>query len=122
MTPEFWIRAGAGLMFLAVALGAFAAHGLKARLTPDLLAVWETAVRYHVYHALALLAVAFAADRWPSRAVSNAGWCFLGGIVVFSGSLYLLALTGERRLGAVTPVGGLLFLAGWALLLFARLK
>jgi uncharacterized membrane protein YgdD (TMEM256/DUF423 family) len=108
MPPEFWIRAGAGLMLLAVALGAFAAHGLKSRLTPELLAVWETGVRYHVYHALALLAL--GAARGPDKA----GWCFVAGIAVFSGSLYALALSGEKRLGMVTPIGGLLFLAGWA--------
>jgi uncharacterized membrane protein YgdD (TMEM256/DUF423 family) len=111
MSPEFWIRVGAALMFLAVSLGAFAAHGLKARLTPDMMAVFETGVRYHVYHALALIAL--GAARGPDRA----GWCFVAGIAVFSGSLYLLALTGERKLGMITPIGGLLFLAGW--LLFA---
>ena len=109
MTPEFWIRSGAVLMFFAVALGAFAAHGLKSRLTPEMLAVFETGVRYHVYHALALLAL--GAARGPDKA----GWCFVGGTAVFSGSLYLLALTGEKRLGMITPVGGLLFLAGWVL-------
>ena len=111
MSPEFWIQCGAGLMFLAVALGAFAAHGLKARLSPEMLTIWETGVRYHVYHALALLAL--GASRGPDKA----GWCFLAGIVVFSGSLYVLALTGEKRLGMITPIGGLLFLSGW--LLFA---
>ena len=109
MSPELWIRAGAGLMFLAVALGAFAAHGLKARLSPEMMAVFETGVRYHVYHALALLAL--GAARGPDRA----GWCFVAGIALFSGSLYLLALTGERRLGMITPIGGVLFLAGWAI-------
>ena len=109
MTPEFWIQAGAVGMFLAVSLGAFAAHGLKARLTPEMLTVFETGVRYHVYHALALLAL--GAARGPEKA----GWCFIAGIVVFSGSLYVLALTGEKRLGMITPIGGLLFLAGWVL-------
>ncbi len=109
MLPEFWIQAGAVLMFLAVALGAFAAHGLKARLTPEMLTVFETGVRYHVYHALALLAL--GAARGPDKA----GWCFIAGIVVFSGSLYVLALTGEKRLGMITPLGGLLFLAGWVI-------
>ena len=109
MSPEFWIQAGAVGMFLAVALGAFAAHGLKARLTPEMLTIFETGVRYHVYHALALLAL--GAARGPEKA----GWCFIAGIVVFSGSLYVLALTGEKRLGMVTPIGGLLFLAGWIL-------
>ncbi len=109
MTPEFWISAGAVLMFLAVALGAFAAHGLKARLSPEMLGIFETGVRYHAYHALALLAL--GAARGPDRA----GWCFVAGIAVFSGSLYLLALTGEKRLGMITPIGGVLFLAGWVL-------
>ena len=109
MTPELWIRIGAALMFAAVALGAFAAHGLKARLSPEMLTVFETGVRYHVYHALALLAL--GAARGPDKA----GWCFVAGIAVFSGSLYILALTGEKRLGMITPIGGLLFLAGWVL-------
>ncbi len=105
-----WTRVGAVLMFLDVALGAFGAHGLKDRLTPELLAVFETGVRYQAYHALGLLMI--AALRGPDKAA----WCFLGGIVLFSGSLYALALTGVRWLGAITPVGGLLFLAGWLLL------
>ncbi len=109
MSPAFWARLGGGLMFLDVALGAFAAHGLKARLTPEMLAVFETGARYQAYHALALLLL--AAMRGPDKA----GWCFAGGITLFSGSLYLLALTGERRFGMITPLGGLLFLAGWAL-------
>lgn len=108
MSPAFWARLGAGLMFLDVALGAFAAHGLKGRLTPEMLTIFETGARYQAYHALALLLL--AALRGPDKA----GWCFAGGIVLFSGSLYLLALTGERRLGMITPLGGLLFLAGWA--------
>jgi uncharacterized membrane protein YgdD (TMEM256/DUF423 family) len=111
MTPEAWTRLGAALMLLDVALGAFAAHGLKARLAPDMLVVFETGVRYQAYHALALLLL--AALRGPDKA----GWCFVGGIALFSGSLYLLALTGERRLGMITPLGGVLFLVGW--LLFA---
>ena len=112
MTPEAWTRVGAALMFLDVALGAFAAHGLKAKLTPEMLTIFETGVRYQAYHALALLLL--AALRGPDKA----GWCFVGGIALFSGSLYLLALTGERRLGMVTPLGGLLFLAGWGILAF----
>ncbi len=114
MNPALWIRLGAGFMFLAVALGAFGAHALKTRLTPDMLAIFETGVRYQVYHALALLLL--AAVRGPSKA----GWCFTAGIVLFSGSLYLLALTGVRKWGAVTPIGGLLFLAGWLILMFNR--
>ena len=99
--------------FIAVGLGAFAAHGLKARLAPELLAVFETGVRYQMYHALALLAAAWAQSRWPGTLASASGWLFVAGTVLFSGSLYALALTGTRWLGAVTPFGGLAFLAGW---------
>ena len=104
---------------IAVAAGAFGAHGLRARLTPDLLAVFETAARYQMYHALALLAVAWAVTRWPTPLVSWAGWLFVAGTVIFSGSLYALALTGVRWLGAITPLGGVAFLVGWACLLLA---
>lgn len=102
--------------FLAVAAGAFGAHALKTRLEPDLFNVFEVGARYHMYHALALLAVAWAATRWPGPAVSVSGWLFVIGTVLFSGSLYALSLTGVRWLGAVTPFGGLAFLAGWACL------
>lgn len=108
-----WIRSGAVLMLLAVACGAFGAHALKGRLDEDMRAVWETAVRYHVYHALALFVVAWLETRFPNRTVAVAGWCLLTGTLVFSGSLYALALSGIRVLGAVTPFGGLLLLAGW---------
>jgi uncharacterized membrane protein YgdD (TMEM256/DUF423 family) len=105
---------------LAVALGAFAAHGLRARLTPDLLASFETGVRYQLIHALALLAVAWAVTRWPRSALpGTAGWLFVAGTVVFSFSLYLLALTGMRWLGAITPLGGAAFVAGWVCLALA---
>jgi uncharacterized membrane protein YgdD (TMEM256/DUF423 family) len=108
----FYVCAGiAG--FLVVALGAFAAHGLRRHLTPDMIAVFETGVRYHAYHTLALCAAAWGHARWSGRWFAFAGWAFLAGIVVFSGSLYLLALSGDRWLGAVTPLGGLAFLAGW---------
>ena len=110
---------GAVSGFVGVAAGAFGAHALKARLAPDLLAVFETGVRYQMYHALALLAVAWAASRWPGRTVALSGFCFVAGTVLFSGSLYLLAVTGVRSLGAVTPFGGVLFLAGWVLLALA---
>lgn len=105
--------------FIAVGAGAFGAHGLKAIVTPDRLAVFETAVRYQMAHALALFAVAWAIDRWPGRAAVAGGWCFVAGTVIFSGSLYALTLTGVRGLGAITPVGGVLFLAGWLLLALA---
>jgi len=98
---------------LAVALGAFAAHGLRSRISADALATFETGARYHMYHALALLAVAWAVTRWPSAWTSAAGWLFVAGTVLFSGSLYLLAVTGVRALGAITPLGGLAFILGW---------
>jgi len=110
---------GALAAFVAVALGAFAGHGLKSRLDPTMLATFETGVRYHMYHALALLAVAWAAARWPSAAVNASGWLFVAGIVLFSGSLYALSLSGVRWLGAITPLGGLAFLAGWLCLAWA---
>jgi len=110
---------GALSAFAGVAAGAFGAHGLKERLSADMLAVFETGVRYQMYHALALLATGWAADRWPGALTSAAGWLFVAGTVVFSGSLYLLSLTGQRWLGAVTPLGGLAFLAGWLCLAVA---
>ena len=96
-----------------MALGAFAAHALKSTLPPDVLAAFETGVRYQMYHAFALFAAAWGFARWSARAFALAGWLFVAGIVLFSGSLYLMALTGTRWLGAVTPIGGLAFLAGW---------
>ena len=107
---------------VAVALGAFAAHGLKARLAPDMLAVFETGVRYQMYHALALLAAAWAATRWPGPFATASGWLFLAGTLLFSGSLYALALGGPRWLGPVTPLGGMAFLAGWACLAWAAAR
>ncbi len=106
--------------FLAVALGAFGAHALQARLSPDLLQTYETGVRYQMYHALALFAVVFAFSRLPHLSLlSAAGWLFVAGTLLFSGSLYLLAVTGARWLGAITPFGGLAFLAGWICLALA---
>ena len=108
---------GAIAMFVAVALGAFGAHALRGHLPPDLARVWQTAVQYHAWHALALLGVGLLLLNRPDlRRAGWAGGLFVAGIVLFSGSLYLLALTGIRGLGAVTPVGGLAFLAGWAVL------
>jgi uncharacterized membrane protein YgdD (TMEM256/DUF423 family) len=101
-------------MFVAVAAGAFGAHLLRGRLDPDMTAVWQTAVQYHAWHALALLGVGILLLHWPGkRGLAVAGWLFLAGIVLFAGSLYTLALTGARGWGAITPVGGLAFLAGW---------
>lgn len=107
---------------LAVALGAFAAHGLKARLGADMLAVFETGVRYQMFHALALLAAGWACARWPGAAAVAAGWLFVAGIVLFSGSLYALSFGAPRWLGPVTPLGGLAFIAGWGCLAWAAWK
>lgn len=108
---------GSLLGFFGVAAGAFGAHGLRSRLTPDMLAVFETAVRYQMYHVFALLLVAAAIGRLgDARLLSAAAWFFVAGIVLFSGSLYALALSGVSMLGAITPVGGLAFLIGWACL------
>lgn len=108
--------------FLGVALGAFGAHGLKGRVEAELIAVFETGVRYHLIHALALLAAAWASTRWPGAWTGAAGWLFVAGTVLFSGSLYALALSGQRWLGAVTPLGGLAFLAGWACLAWSAAR
>jgi uncharacterized membrane protein YgdD (TMEM256/DUF423 family) len=115
MARLFWTL-GCIFALLAVAAGAFGAHALRSRMAPDLLAVFETGARYQMYHALALLAVAWGAERWPGGGAAAAGWAFVAGIVLFSGSLYVLALTGVRWLGAVTPLGGVAFLVGWGLL------
>jgi uncharacterized membrane protein YgdD (TMEM256/DUF423 family) len=117
-----WFGVGAIAAGVGVALGAFGAHGLKARVGPDLLAIFETGVRYQLIHALGLLAVGWAADRWPGPWIPAAGWLFVAGIAVFSGSLYLLALTGVRWLGAITPLGGIAFIAGWIALAVGALK
>ena len=109
-------RLGAVLGLLGVAAGAFGAHALRGRLSAELLQVFETGARYQLIHALALVGVALAGERRASRALTAAGWLFVAGIVLFSGSLYALALTNIRVWGAVTPLGGLCFLAGWAAL------
>ena len=118
LTPARLLRLGAIFGGVGVALGAFGAHGLRTVVTPDRLAVFETGVRYHLVHALAILAAAWAAHvAGDSRAPRIAGALFAAGVVLFSGSLYALALTGVTMLGAVTPIGGLAFLLGWALLI-----
>jgi uncharacterized membrane protein YgdD (TMEM256/DUF423 family) len=104
---------GAASAFIGVATGAFGAHGLKNRLNPEMLAVFEVGVRYQMYHAFALIVVAWAQTRWSGTLLTTSGWLFVLGTVLFSGSLYLLSLTGARWLGAITPLGGLAFLAGW---------
>lgn len=105
---------GAILGFVAVAFGAFGAHALRSRLSPEMLTIWKTANEYHFYHALALVLVGICAKQMKLPGLDVAAGCFLGGVLVFSGSLYLLALTETRWLGAITPIGGLLLLAGWA--------
>jgi uncharacterized membrane protein YgdD (TMEM256/DUF423 family) len=107
---------GAFSAFLAVAAGAFGAHALRGRLAPEMLSVFETGARYQMYHAFALLAAGWACARWPGPRAVAAGWLFGAGTVLFSGSLYALALTGIRSFGAVTPAGGICFLVGWACL------
>ncbi len=115
-----WIKISGGLGFLGVALGAFGAHALKSRLTPELLHTWNTAVLYHLIHAIALLSLALYAKssgadiRWVGR-------LFLAGTVLFSGSLYALSLSGIKVLGAITPLGGICFLIGWGLIVFCRI-
>jgi uncharacterized membrane protein YgdD (TMEM256/DUF423 family) len=106
---------GAVSAFIGVAAGAFGAHALRSLIPPGSLAVYETGVRYELIHALALLFVGLAAERWPSAGWHRAGWMFVTGTVLFSGSLYALALSGSSALGAVTPAGGLCFLLGWLL-------
>src|SRR5580765_5100176 len=101
---------GAVAAFLGVALGAFGAHGLRGRLSPEMLVVFQTGVQYHMYHALALILVSATMGHLSGWLVQTAGWCFAAGIVLFSGSLYVLAITGVTILGAITPIGGLFFL------------
>jgi uncharacterized membrane protein YgdD (TMEM256/DUF423 family) len=117
-TRSGWIAIGAVHAALAVAAGAFAAHGLRGRLDPRALEVFETGARYHMYHALALIAAGAVASAGV-RGARIAGWIFQAGIVLFSGSLYAIALTGVTGLGAITPLGGLAFLAGWLWLAWA---
>ncbi len=117
-----WFTIGSIYGLLGVAAGAFGAHILKDRLTPEYLDVFETAARYQVYHALALLAVSYAATRWAGWPTTAAGWLFTTGVLLFSGSLYLLSITGIRWLGAITPLGGICFLAGWGMLIIAAVR
>jgi uncharacterized membrane protein YgdD (TMEM256/DUF423 family) len=117
-----FLALGAISAAISVGAGAFGAHGLKARLAPDLLAVFETGARYQMYHALGLALAAWVASRTGGAAATWAGWLFVLGTVLFSGTLYALALTGMRALGAVTPLGGVAFIAGWIALAIAALR
>jgi uncharacterized membrane protein YgdD (TMEM256/DUF423 family) len=120
---RLFLAAGGLVALLAVALGAFGAHALKGRLSAEMLAVWHTGVEYHLFHALGLLAVGLLATQLPESALLKwSGWLMLAGIAAFSGSLYALALTGERWLGAITPLGGVAFLAAWALFVTAAVR
>jgi uncharacterized membrane protein YgdD (TMEM256/DUF423 family) len=110
-----FIVAGALLAAVAVAAGAFGAHALAAHLTPERLATWETAARYHMYHSLALVLLGIVGARWTGPLLTAAGWLFIAGILVFGGTVYALALGAPRWLGAVTPLGGLAFIAAWVL-------
>ena len=104
---------GALSAFIGIAAGAFGAHGLKSRLSAEMLSVFEVGVRYQMYHAFALIAAAWMQSKWPSPLITSGGWLFVIGTVLFSGSLYLMSLSGTSWLGAITPLGGLSFLAGW---------
>lgn len=120
---KLFLTMGSIAMALAVALGAFGAHGLKSRLTQEMLNIFETGVQYHFYHAIGLLIVGLVTHYLPDSALLKwSGWLMVGGILIFSGSLYILATSGLRWLGAITPVGGLCFIASWVLLALAVWK
>ena len=115
------IAVGALMGLLAVAGGAFAAHGLEKLVDESALNTFEVAVRYHMYHALAIIVAAWVSSRWPGRLPLLAGWMFVAGVVLFSGSLYLLVGTGAKWLGMVAPIGGSAYIVGWLLLALAVL-
>lgn len=117
-----FVALGAAFGGLGVLLGAFGAHALQARLSPEDLATFEIGVRYQMYHALALFVVAWASTQWESPTLTASGWAFVTGILVFSGSLYVLVFSGMRWLGAITPIGGVAFLVGWALLAWTAIR
>jgi len=119
---RIWLVLGCLSGFVSVAAGAFGAHGLREKIAADLLEHWETAARYEMYHALALVLAGLFASRAPSRAADLAGWAFAAGTILFSGSLYALAFTGARSWGAVTPFGGGALLLGWVALLVAAAR
>ncbi|MBM3264171.1 MAG: DUF423 domain-containing protein [candidate division Zixibacteria bacterium] len=119
MTPDrLFILLGALSAFVGVAAGAFGAHALKTRLPVDLFDIFEVGVRYQMYHALGLLAIGLVISRQPSASLTVAGWMFVVGTIFFSGSLYVLSLTGIRWMGAITPLGGVAFLVGWVMLAY----
>ncbi|MDP6152605.1 MAG: DUF423 domain-containing protein [Phycisphaeraceae bacterium] len=118
MTRTFFIL-GSVFGMTAILAGTFGAHGLEQTVTPALLETFDTGVRYHMYHALALIGVAWACEHFGGKLPVAAGWLFVIGIIVFAGSLYLLAITGARWLGMITPIGGVAFVVGWLLLIVA---
>lgn len=120
--PRIFFIIAACSAFIAVAAGAFGAHGLRGKLDPELLAVFELAVRYQMYCALALIGVSFAGTQWPGKFINAGGWLLVIGSLLFSGSLYLLSLTRTKGLGAITPIGGVLLLAGWLCLAIGAFK
>ena len=122
MQDRHFIALGASNMFIAVAFGAFGAHALKQNLSSEMLAIWQTAVQYHMFHALALIAVGLLYPSYGAKLMKRVGIAFLIGIVVFSGSLYLLAISGLKILGAITPIGGVAMLGGWAMLAWIGLR
>jgi uncharacterized membrane protein YgdD (TMEM256/DUF423 family) len=120
---KLFIILGAINAFLAVALGAFGAHGLEGKVEPKYLEIWKTAVQYQMFHAIGLMIVGFLLGQFPGSSVLNwSGWLMLIGIILFSGSLFVLAVTAISKLGAITPLGGLAFLAAWVLLIVATVK
>ena len=117
---KFFVIAGSLNAFLGVALGAFGAHGLKSRVTPDMLTVWQTGVQYHLAHALGLMLIGVLCQLMPETSLlRNAGWFMLAGICLFSGSLYVMVLSNVRALGMITPLGGIAFLVAWLLVAMA---
>jgi uncharacterized membrane protein YgdD (TMEM256/DUF423 family) len=121
-TERTLFAAGALLGCLGIAAGAFGAHALRDHLAPDRLAQFELAVRYQMYHAFALMAAAYAAQRWPSSTAGLAGWMFIVGTLIFCGTVYALAFGSPRWFGAITPLGGLSLIIGWALLVNAAAR
>ncbi len=119
---NFYFAVGAAFSLLSVLLGAFGAHTLKDKLSKEMLDIFEVAVRYQMYHGIGLIVVAWAFSQWQSNYISAAGWCFIVGILIFSGSLYILSLTGLRWFGAITPIGGIAFIAGWGCLIIAAFR
>jgi uncharacterized membrane protein YgdD (TMEM256/DUF423 family) len=119
---KIWLVSGAVFAFLSVAIGAFGAHGLRNVLDEYGRGIYQTAVQYQMFHSLALIALGLIQNQWKISALDVSGWSFIAGILIFSGSLYIIAVTGFKPLGAVTPVGGLAFLFGWFWLIFQVLK